>query len=635
VKAKILDGDRIRRAVSVANVPVLLMVIYQVTGDPRWLDEPYRPTRGKGLGDHDTGGLSDETQSEIRDAAIAAIMHLQSGNQPAITAPSADLTVRMMSVCMGEEVAQEYGPMLSAELARLLGERPDDESVRPVSAPRGFHVLVVGAGVAGIAAAHELESMGLAYTIIEKQSASGGVWLQNTYPGAGVDTPSHLYSFSFAKNDWKMHFEMQSEIRSYLERVLTEIGAKDHVKFSTEVIAATYDEHDRLWRVEVRSDERGTEILTFNVIITAVGILNRAKLPDIKGMGRFTGPSFHSSDWPEGLELKNKRVGVIGTGASSMQIVPSIAEQVESIVVFQRSPQWVAPFEKFHQPISEELRLLIRLCPQYHGWYWLRLFWQFGDKVIEALRKDPSWPYPERAVNARNDGHREFFTRYLQDRLAGRPDLVDKVLPDYPPFGKRILLDNGWYEAVQRNNVALVNDSVVEVRERSVVAGSGKEFGLDVLVWATGFDASRFVASLEVHGIDGRSLREVWNEDDPRAYMGLSVPGFPNLFLLAGPNSLPGSGSVIFFIEVQMRYVRRLLTKMLAGGIAAIDARDDANRAYNDRVDRLHEETVWTHPGMRTYYRNSHGRVVVIMPFRGVEYWNMTNVVNLDDYTFR
>ena len=630
-----LTPEQVRAAVAIANVPALLMVVFQMTGDERWLEPPYQPTRGKGLGDHDDGGLPAAVQDEIRSAAEDAILRLQAGQRPAIAAPSAELTARMASVCMGEPVGLGHGAMLSVELARRSGaDRP--ELAEPVSpAPPGYRILVIGAGVAGIAAAHQLQDMGVDYTIVDKQPGPGGNWLQNTYPGAGVDTPSHLYSFSFAQEDWSRHFEMRDDLQRYFARALKDLGAEEHMRYGTEATEARYDEQRQVWQVRVRNADGTEETLTADVVIGAVGALNRPKLPQLPGMNRFAGVAFHSAQWPDDLELDGKRVAVVGSGASSMQVVPAVVDQVSELVIFQRSPQWVAPFEKFHKPIADELRMLLRSCPLYYSWYWVRLFWQFGDKVIEALRKDPEWPHPQRAVNARNDGHRQFFTRYLEDQLQDRPDLLAKTLPDYPPFGKRILLDNGWYAALKRDHVTLVVEPVAEVTEHGLVSESGIEYEVDVVVWATGFRAAEFVSSLDIYGIDGTRLRETWRGDDPRAYLGVSVPGFPNFFMLGGPHSFPGSGSFMYFMEVQMRYLRSLLAQMWDRGITAVDAREDVTAEYNDLVDRTHEETVWTHPGMRTYYRNSNGRVIYVMPFLNVEYWQMTRNVDLEDYTQR
>jgi 4-hydroxyacetophenone monooxygenase len=628
-----LSEERVRAAVEIANVPALLMVVFQMSGDRKWLQPPYLPTRGQGLTDHDSGGLAPEIQDEIRREAGDAIVALARGVKPAIATPSPQLIVEMMSVFMGEPVAEEYGPMLSAELIRRLKPELPDLTYGHFSAPPGFRVIVIGAGVSGIIAAHHLDEMGVEYVMLEKQDGPGGNWWQNNYPGAGVDTPSHLYSFSFAKNDWQRHFELRDDLQQYLARAAMGVDAGKRIRYGAEVLSATYAAEDFSWDVVVRDRDGSVETLRASVVISAVGVLNRAVRPDINGLESFAGPSFHSSGWPDGADLKGKRVGLVGTGASAMQIACAVAEEVDELIIFQRSPQWVAPFDKFQQPIRPELRELLRGCPLYHAWYWLRLFWQFGDKVIESLRADPDWPHLDRSMNARNDGHRQFFTRYLESELEARPELIAKALPHYPPFGKRILLDNGWYRTLLRENVALVDAGVAEVREHSLVTETGDEYDLDAVVWATGFDVAHFLASMDVRGRDGTTIREAWDDDDPRAYLGVSVPGFPNLFILGGPNSFPGSGSFMYFMEVQMSYIRRLLTAMVDSGLVAIEASRAATDAFNERVDELHAEMVWTHPGMSTWYRNSRGRVVFLMPFLNVEYWGMTQRADLENYT--
>jgi 4-hydroxyacetophenone monooxygenase len=630
-----LTPQEVETAVGIANVPALLMVVFQFTGDDKWLQAPYLPTRGKGLTDHDDGGLPREIQDEVRRAAADVILRLQNGEQPAIVMPTDEQTTRMMSVCMGEPVGAEYGPMLSSEIARRVDPGLPELQMRPIEVREGYKVLVIGTGIAGIAAAQQLEDMGLDYTMLEKQPEAGGNWFQNTYPGAGVDTPSHLYSFSFAKNDWAKHFELRDDLQRYFHRVMKDLGALHRVRFGTEVLSSTYRESDHRWDVRVRGADGAEETLVADVVISAVGVLNRKRMPDVADMDVFQGVQFHSSEWPDDLDLEGMRVAVVGTGASSMQISPAIAPRVEHLTIFQRSPQWVAPFDKFLKPIPAELRMLMQTCPLYHAWYWIRLFWQFGDKVIEALRIDPEWEHPERSVNARNDGHRKYFTRYLKEQLKGRPDLVDKALPDYPPFGKRILLDNGWFSTIQRDNVSMITEYVTGLTPTGLIDGAGTEHEVDVIIWATGFHAARFVSSLDVRGVGGNTLREVWNDDDPRAFLGVSVPGFPNFFMLGGPNSFPGSGSFMYFMEVQMRYLRELLTTMSERGITAVDATESANDTYNELVDSTHARTVWTHPGMQTYYRNSRGRVVFVMPFLNVEYWNMTDELDLSDFTQR
>jgi len=614
-----------------ANVPTLLMVIYQVTGDARWLEPPYRPTRSKGLSDHDSGGLPENIQTEIRCAAARAFHHLQQGKPPAIALPTPEQTAAMLGVCVGEAVDDSYGLMFSEEFRRRV-DGAKSAGPRHMAAPRDFRVLVIGAGVSGIIAAQRLQQLGVSYLLVDKHDAPGGNWLDNRYPGAGVDTPSHLYSYSFAPHDWGYHFELRPSLEEYFLKAFDMVGARPNTRFGTTVVRAEYDEAEARWTVTLRAADGSLEVLPFNAIVSAVGMLNRPKLPRVSGIDRFRGRSFHSSEWPDDLDVRGKRVAVIGSGASAMQIVPAIAAQVAELTVFQRTPPWIAPFEKFQQPIDEGARYLLRTFPIYRTWYWLKLYWQFGDKVLDSLRKDPEWPYPERAVNARNDGHREYFTQYIRDELGDRMDLFENVLPTYPPYGKRILLDNGWYRALCKPNVTLVAEAVESVTPTGVVTQSGSAYDADVLVWAIGFEASRFVSSLEVVGRDDVTLREAWDDDDARAYLGVSVPGFPNFFLVGGPNSFPGSGSFMYFMEVQMGYIARLLASMFEAGAAAIDVRKDVFDEYNDLVDRTSELTVWTHPGTNTYFRNSRGRLVFVSPFRNVEYWTRAQRSSIEDY---
>ncbi len=613
------------------NIPTLLMVVYQFTGDPKWLRDPYRPTRSRGLSDHDTGGLPLEVQDQIRKAAARAFHALLSGKRPKIEAPDAEQARIMLSACVGERVDESCGEMFSQEFRRRLDPSHDDVETHPKPS-EGFRVLVIGAGVSGIIAAEGLSRLGIPYLLVDRHSGPGGNWRDNNYPGAGVDTPSHLYTFSFSPNDWSYHFELRSRLEEYFESTFDALGARANARFDTEVVRAEYLEEEGSWKVELRGPDGASEFEMFSAVISAVGILNRPKRPDVEGLEAFTGPSFHSSDWPEGLDLRGKRVSVIGSGASAMQIVPAIAADVAELTVFQRTPPWVAPFEKFHLEIDPDARYLLRTFPVYRAWYWLKLYWQFGDKVLDSLQKDPSWPHPERSVNARNDAHRELFTRYISQELGDRQDLFARCLPHYPPYGKRILLDNGWYRTLCRENVTLVDEAVEAVTSTGVVSRSGRTYESDVLVWATGFEASRFVSSLEIVGEGGQTLREAWDDDDPRAYLGVSVPGFPNLFLLGGPNSFPGSGSFMHFMEVQMRYIGRLLNLMFETGASVIEVKHEVFDEYNELVDEASGRTVWTHSGTSSFFCNERGRLVFVSPFRNVEHWGKAERSDLQDY---
>ena len=631
-KTPLTDAE-IRAAVQNANIPPLLMAVYQFTGDRAWLDDRFRPTRIRGLNPRTDGGLTPEAQAEVREAAIPVLAALQAGEQPVVTGVDGAEMAELISFFLGEEIDSRYGPMLGAEVERRSHFQRVAPPAQPVAVPAGLHVAVIGLGLAGLAAVNMLQSMGVDdYTVFERSEDVGGVWSVNKYPGAGVDTPSHLYTFSFAYQDWARHFELRDELHAYFLDVFDRLQVRDHVLFDTEVVRLDYDDDTALWTITTKNSGGETRTHTANIVISTVGALNKPKLPTLPGMDTFTGVQFHSTDWPDDLDLSDKHVAIVGAGASSQQIAPAISTKAAQVTIYQRSPQWVAPFPLFRKEIEESQRNLLASTPLFHAWAWLEQFWQFGDTVIHHLRVDPTWPHLDRSVNERNEGHRRFFTRYIEEKLEGRPDLVTKAVPDYPPFGKRILLDNGWYDTLKRENVELVTNGVTEVDATGIVDSEGTHRDVDVIVWATGFQADHFLDSVDVYGEEGRRLRDVWGADDPHAYLGVAVPHFPNFFMLGGPGSFPGSGSVMYVTEVQARYIRELLRKMFDEGTTAISVHETLNDEYNATMDELHARTVWSHQGFSTYYRNSKGRVVFIMPFTNLEYWERIQGANLDDY---
>lgn len=615
-------------AIATANVPVLRAMLVQMTGDRHWLDERYRTRRARGMGDNDTGGLPEPLVEEVRAAALGAILAWRAGRPIAIPDPSRELRLQILSSAMGEAVLDEYDPIIAAEL----GLEPNDK-IEKLSVPEGFEVLIIGAGVSGLCAAIKLKQAGIPFTILERSAKLGGIWRDNRYPGAGVDTPNHLYSFANAPYDWSMYYALRDELHAYLEDVADRFGLRSHIRFETAVESGSYDATAQRWAVVVRKPDGSRETLTSSVLISAVGIFNPIKMPDIKGLDSFAGPCFHTAQWPANLDLTGKRVAMIGNGASAMQTGPEIQHIVKSLTIFQRSSHWVAPNEQFRTPIPEALRFLLREVPLYRIWYRLRLGWTFGDRFHAALQKDPTWEHPERSMNRINDSHRNLFTRYIESELGDRTDLLEKVVPPYPPFGKRMLMDNGWYRMLRNEKVQLVTDPIAEIKLDRVVTNDGSEYEADVLIVATGFDVLRFLTAYELRGRSGRTLREVWDDDNAKAYLGCVVPDFPNFFCLYGPNLQPGhGGSLIFVVEMQMRYVMSMLRQMLERGLGAVECRQDVHDSYNDRVDQAHANMVWTHPGMETYYRNARGRVVVNGPYRNATFYEMTRSADLSEF---
>ena len=619
-----LEPADLERAVQAANIPTLVMVLFQLTGDRKWLGAPYAPSRAPGLSSHDSGGLPPGVQDEIRAAAVEAVLAWAAGKPPAVASPGPALAHGMAEVCVGEPVPSLYGEQVAAMLAE-----PQTASPLP---PNDFSVVVIGAGISGLAAAFALRQAGVKVVVFEQNDRPGGVWADNRYPGAGVDTPSYVYSFSFFRHPWSTHFGKRDEVLAYIEDMVTRTGLTDVITFGTKVTAAQWDAAESRWHIRTQDRSGATADVTANAVITAVGLLSRPVQPELPGVDTFAGQLFHSAQWPAGLDVRGQRVAVVGSGASAMQIVPAIADQVAGLTIFQRSPQWAAPDEDYFGQVPADAYWLIEHVPFYHFWYWFRLNWTFGDRNYPAMGIDPDWPHPARAVNEVNDRHRAGLTRYIERQLAGRDDLIAASVPSYPPYGKRILLDNGWYATLRRENVSLVSEPVTALTPAGPADATGRVWPADIVVMCTGFDPQRPVYPIEVTGRDGVTLGSVWGRDDPRAYLGITAPHFPNLFFLYGPNTNPGGGAVIAVVEQQVRYVVSLIETMITGGLASIEPRQDRHDEYNERVDAEHARRIWSHPGMTTYYRNAAGRVVVNMPWPLVQYWRLLREPSLEDF---
>lgn len=626
--------EQLSAALPLANVPTLLLLLVQLTGDLRWLEAPYLPERSRGVDDNDTGGLPQQVQEEIRAGAREAILAWHRGKPTALPDPPPELLVRMMTVSEGAPIPPEYAELMLARLRAFAD--PQTPSLRDC-VPAGFHALIIGAGMSGICAAVKLKQAGVPYTIVDKQDGCSGVWHCHRYPGCSVDTPSHLYSYTFAGGDWTRYFPPQSEIEAYFRQVAADHGVYDEIRFNTEVVSTCYDETAHTWTSQLRGPDGQLQTLTTNVVITAVGVFNEPIRPDIPGLDQFDGPVVHTARWDHGLQLDGKRVAVIGTGASAMQLVPAIAGRVASLTIFQRTRQWAAPFPKFRKPVPGPIRFLMREVPLYQYWYRLRLSWIFDSKIYPSLHKDPNWTDPEHSINAINAGHRRYFTRYIHEQLGGRQDLAPKVIPGYPPYGKRMLLDNGWFRTLTRPHVHLVDntdDGIDHITGNTIHTRNGATHDVDVIILATGYKVARMLSTLPVHGRNGLSIRQAWNDDDPRAYLGTVAPGFPNLFLLYGPNTQLGhGGSFIFVMECQINYVLDAFRQMFTHNITELECRHDVHDTYNDTIQQLHQKMIWTHPGMTTYVRNQYGRVVSNNPWQLIEFWKLLQHANLHDYT--
>ena len=634
--ALVADEARLRAALEDADIGPLLMVLVQLTGDEAPLDALAPCFTGAWDYSHH---VPEDEQRAVRARLVAVLEAHAAEGRPLRRIPSGRLLRKMMSVCVGETVPDEYVPMMLEEMA-LEDRDPRGicwRAAPPQRALEGFKVAVIGAGMSGLCAAIRLREAGIPFEVFEKNGAVGGTWHENAYPGCGVDTPNHFYSYSFEPNHaWPDFYSKRDELQAYFERCADGYRVRPSIRFHTEVVSAAWDEAAELWRLVVRGPDGAERRVRANAVVCAVGQLNRPKLPAIPGLGAFGGPAFHTGRWEHGHDLRGRHVAMIGTGASGMQVAPTIAPEVGRLTIFQRSPHWVVRNPNYHRSVREGTKWVLAHLPYYAKWYRFTLFWGFADGIHAALRIDPAWPHKERSVNAVNERHRRSILRWLTGEIGDDPALLQKVVPNYPPYGKRILIDNNWYRTLKRDNVALVTEPIARIARNAVVTADGTAHPADILVLATGFHAARMLWPMEVAGRDGRRIRDLWGDDDPKAYLGITIPGFPNFFTLYGPNTNLGhGGSAIFHTECQVRYTMHCLRALIETGRASMECRQEVHDAYNERVDRAHDGMVWSHRGMGNWYRNSRGRVFANSPWRLVDYWRMTAEPDPADFIFR
>ncbi|WP_322938448.1 flavin-containing monooxygenase [Nocardioides bizhenqiangii] len=462
-------------------------------------------------------------------------------------------------------------------------------------------VAVIGTGFGGLAAVIELKKRGFDDIVVfEKAEDVGGVWRENTYPGAACDVPSPFYSFSFEPNPrWPHRFSRQPAILGYMRHVADKYDVRRHVRFSTEVTGASYDAAALKWTVELSS---GAQVVV-DVLVSAVGQLSRPSYPEIEGADSFDGPMFHSAEWDHDVDLAGKRVAVIGTGASAIQFVPEIQPEVEHLTVFQRTPPYIIPrfdreFSGTHHKVFE--RLPATQLVERGTWY----------GVVEGL--SVAWVYSKplaRTIKAISKWHMRRLTK-------AKPGLFEKVWPKYQIGCKRILFSNDYLPTLAQPNVDVSTQRITGIVPAGVRTVDGKVHEVDVVIWGTGFKATEFLAPMSIKGSEGRDLHDEWR-GGARAYYGMTVPHFPNLLVMYGPNTNTGGGSIIYFLEAQAKYLGDYVEHLAAAG-APLTVRPEVEQEYDDRIQGLLSESVWTQ--CSSWYRNEDGRITTNWPTLGVQY---------------
>lgn len=633
VRAAVRDEAQLRAALAESDIAPMLMVLVQLGGDLSLLDEAAPHIQGPWSF---LQTVPEALKQKIRDRLVDTLQAYARSGRDAPPRPSTEALLRMMSVGVGQPVPAEYIPLLLEEM------HFGDEDTRAVHWQRDpaalpvedFKVIVIGAGLGGLCAAIRLKQLGIPFEVLEKNADVGGTWLENAYPGCAVDTPNHFYSYSFhVNNRWTRHFSRRDEILAYIREVVRFYDLAPHIRFNVEATSAEFDAARDGWRVGWRDAQGRTHSAQCNALITAVGQLNRPAFPKIPGLDTFKGPAFHTAEWDASVDLKGKRVAMIGTGASGMQAGPSIAPDVAHLRVFQRSPHWAVNNPNYHLPVTKGHIWSLEHLPYYSNWLRFQLFWASSDGFHASLHVDPAWKHPEQSLNETNHRMREMIVEYVRGELGGDEALLAKCIPNYPPYGKRMLRDNHWYRMLKRDNVTLETDPISHVTENAIVMKDGTVHPVDVIVFATGFQASRMLWPLEITGRDGHTIRDDWGDDDPRAYLGMSVPHYPNLFLLYGPNTnLAHGGSIIFHTECQVRYIMQALRGMLENGWRTLEVRPDVHDDYNARVDAKARDMVWTHPGVKSWYKNDRNRLTVTSPWRLLDYWAMTRTFDAGEF---
>jgi 4-hydroxyacetophenone monooxygenase len=627
------SDDEIRAFLAEAEVPPLLPALAYVTGDLSLLRDDLRPDPT--LMALPQGGLSAAQLATAREIASATLVRFRDGGCRAAPPPERADLLRIMEHVVGGSDMEEYLPLLEEELALRGDDRRAPQWRKADVAPDvDLRVAIIGAGMSGLLTAHRLAQAGIDFVVLEKNADVGGTWYENRYPGCRVDNPNHNYSYSFAqRHDWPLHFSTQDVLLDYFRTCAREFGLEERIRFGTEVRSATWDDAEGAWKLVVRTADGAEDTVVAHAVVSAVGQLNRPSFPDIPGRERFTGAAFHSAEWDDDVPLDGARIAVIGTGASSVQFTPEIAPRAEHLVLFQRTPPWMGPTADYHDPVSDGQKWLYAHVPTYSEWNRFWMFWRMGDGALPGVRIDPEWDTANGSVSATNDFMRTMLASYLEQQFHDRPDLLPHVVPTYPPGAKRLLRDNGvWATTLKRDNVTLVTETIREITPSGIVTADGVEHEVDVIVYGTGFQASHFLTPMRITGRGGIDLHEQW-DGDARAYLGITIPGFPNFFCLYGPNTnIVINGSIIYFSECGARYILGCLELLLRGRHASLEVRKDVHDEFNERIDAENRAMAWGWSDVHSWYKNEHGRVAQNWPFTLLEYWQRTIAPDPDDY---
>lgn len=631
-----IDADDATLAATLADPDVelvaLLPALAHALDDASFLPSHLQPDVANPFAEQ--GGWTDEQQDEVRALAAAALARLRDEG-PSVATPEL-IRAGINWVASGSE-SIGYEAMLAEELApdgsdpRAPGWHRDD-----YDATTEVSVIIIGAGMSGLLAAHRFQQIGVPVRVLEKNVDLGGTWHENTYPGCRVDVANHTYAYSFQqKFDWPDYNSPRPVLHQYFSDCADEWNVRHLIEFQTEVTSMTWSDDTSSWTLTTVTPD-GEQIVEANVVISAVGQLNRPSLPAIEGREEYAGTWWHSARWPADADFAGKRVAIIGTGSSASQFIPTVAEKAASLTIFQRTANWLLPRPKANQGVADSMMWLFASLPHFGNWHRLVHFWRTHEGLRPMLVVDPDWGEDlEHSVSEQNAMVRAVLMEYIDAEFADRPDLIDKVRPDHPPGAKRLVLDFGAYaEALKRDTVTLETTGISHITPTGVVSADGTEHEFDVIIYGTGFAASDFLMPMAVAGRGGVDLHDQW-DGDARAYLGVTAPNMPNLFMLYGPNTnVVVNGSIIFFSECETHYATQCVRELYERGGGSLTVKGAVHDVYNERVDAQNRQMAWGASGVNSWYKNANGRSAQNWPFTMLEYWERTRDIAPDDYDF-
>lgn len=589
----------------------------------------------------DSSGQIPEAQAaQLRAGALAAIKAWRDAGCPEPYRPSDAELQRMIAFLVGMDLGERYLPVVREEMAY---DGDDRRYAWPRAVPQAekdaHPVLIIGGGMSGLLLAFRLRQAGIPARVIEKNKSVGGTWHENRYPGCRVDVASQSYSFSFMQDHkWSTLYSAQPELEEYFNLFVDRFGLRDLIAFETEVIRADYDEAAYEWAVLLRGADGAERIERARSLVSAVGQLNRARIPDLAGLASFAGRSWHTSNWPDDVDLTGRRVVFVGAAATGLQAIPEVARIAAHTTIVMRSSNWMSVNPEYRRPIRDAENWAFDHLPYYAGWTRTLYFnWPF-DTSPARFKIDRDWPggaSGKLSTSHANELSRIRLTEGIESFLAGRPDLIAKVVPDYPPYMKRPnVIDGGFLRVLQQDNVTLV-DGIARVVPEGIVDRAGTLHAADVIVFATGFHAQKFLHPMAIHGRGGVALNAYWG-DEPGGLYGITVPEFPNFYMMYGPNTNLGfNGTLIFNSECQARYIVGNIGRMIAERLDEIEVREDRYRAYNDKVQAELGDFVWTLEHTNNWFRSATGRVTTNSPWSCSQYWEWTRATDPDDYLQR